>query len=334
MVRQRRSWRTNSTRNGRVRCSPVARCLDCSVSGSSWSALRGCRSGPGRRPPAGGPGPPGPPGSRPRPGPRPRPTGRRRWAARRTPSGCGSAASMPSSPRSTVTARCAWEVPTTRAAPSPVISVTGPAARPRPWCMTTTWVQVCSTSPSRWLDRMTVRPVGRVTEQDVAHLPDLRRVQAVHRLVEHQQVGQAEHGLGDGQPLAHPPRVGCGPGGRGRRPARRSPGPRPGARRRRDARSPASTGPGWPGRTGAAGSRAPPRTSRAGTAPATPGRTRWPKIVIVPGVRVAPGPSARAAWWSCPRRSARAGRGSGPAPPAATARPPRAGRPGSAWSAR
>ena len=45
--------------------------------------------------------------------------------------------------------------------------------------------------------------------QHVAHLPDLRRVQAVHRLVEHQQVRQAEHGLGDGQPLAHAARVGA-----------------------------------------------------------------------------------------------------------------------------
>ena len=53
--------------------------------------------------------------------------------------------------------------------------------------------------------------LGRVPEQDIAHLADLRRVEAVHRLVEDQQVGQAEHGLGDGQPLAHPPRVGPHP---------------------------------------------------------------------------------------------------------------------------
>ena len=52
-------------------------------------------------------------------------------------------------------------------------------------------------------------PVGRVPQQDVAHLPDLRRVQAVHRLVEHQQVGQAEHRLRDGEPLAHAARVGA-----------------------------------------------------------------------------------------------------------------------------
>jgi hypothetical protein len=50
--------------------------------------------------------------------------------------------------------------------------------------------------------------IGRVPEQDIPHLPDLRRIQAVHRLVQHQQVGHAEHGLGDGEPLAHPARVG------------------------------------------------------------------------------------------------------------------------------
>ena len=90
-----------------------------------------------------------------------------------------------------------------------MISATGPAATRRPWFITTTWVQVCSTSASRWLDRITVRPGGRVPEQHVAHLPDLRRVEAVHRLVEHQQVRQAEHGLGDGQPLAHALGVGA-----------------------------------------------------------------------------------------------------------------------------
>jgi len=46
-------------------------------------------------------------------------------------------------------------------------------------------------------------PLGRVSQQDIAHFPDLRRVEAVHRLIEHQQVGEAQHGLGDGEPLAH-----------------------------------------------------------------------------------------------------------------------------------
>jgi hypothetical protein len=46
-------------------------------------------------------------------------------------------------------------------------------------------------------------PIGRVPEQDVAHLPDLRRVEAVHRLIEHQQVRHAQHGLRDGEPLGH-----------------------------------------------------------------------------------------------------------------------------------
>ena len=39
-------------------------------------------------------------------------------------------------------------------------SSTVPLGDDRPWCMTTTWVQVCSTSASRWLDTSTVRPVA------------------------------------------------------------------------------------------------------------------------------------------------------------------------------
>ena len=45
--------------------------------------------------------------------------------------------------------------------------------------------------------------VGGVAPQHPAHLGDLRRVEPVGRLVEHQQLGQAEHGLRDGEPLLH-----------------------------------------------------------------------------------------------------------------------------------
>src|ERR1039457_286592 len=76
------------------------------------------------------------------------------------PSWCGSADSMPPRSRSTVTARAASVVPTTSAAPSPMISRTVPAATRRPRCITTTWLQVCSTSPSMWLERITVLPLA------------------------------------------------------------------------------------------------------------------------------------------------------------------------------
>ncbi len=39
-------------------------------------------------------------------------------------------------------------------------SATVPAAIVRPRWTTTTWVQVCSTSDSRWLETSTVRPVA------------------------------------------------------------------------------------------------------------------------------------------------------------------------------
>ena len=86
---------------------------------------------------------------------------------------------------------------------SPTMSSTGPAATIRPLLTTTTWVQVCSTSASRWLETSTARPSVAYRLQHPAHLGDLRRVEAVGRLVQHQQLGQAEHGLGDGQPLPH-----------------------------------------------------------------------------------------------------------------------------------
>ena len=95
--------------------------------------------------------------------------------------------------------------------------------------MTTTWVQVCSTSASRWLDTRTVRPVGGVAGQHVAHLADLRRVQPVRRLVQHEQrAGRASPGR---WPAAAACR-GCSraPGDARRRPGRRSPGPPRGAR--------------------------------------------------------------------------------------------------------
>ncbi len=69
--------------------------------------------------------------------------------------------------------------------------------------MTTTWLQVCSISAEQ-VAGDDHRAAGRgVGAQHLAHRVDLRRVQPVGRLVEHQQVGQAEHRLRDRHPLAH-----------------------------------------------------------------------------------------------------------------------------------
>jgi hypothetical protein len=50
--------------------------------------------------------------------------------------------------------------PRSTAPPAPTISSTVPCAIFRPFAMTTTWLQVCSISLSRWLETMTVRPVA------------------------------------------------------------------------------------------------------------------------------------------------------------------------------
>jgi hypothetical protein len=44
--------------------------------------------------------------------------------------------------------------------PLRAISATDPTATSLPLCITTTWLQVCSTSASRWLEITTVRPVA------------------------------------------------------------------------------------------------------------------------------------------------------------------------------
>jgi hypothetical protein len=68
----------------------------------------------------------------------------------------------PGSPASTSTARSASASsasPISTAPPLPTISSTVPWAIFCPLAMTTTWLQVCSISLSRWLETMTVRPV-------------------------------------------------------------------------------------------------------------------------------------------------------------------------------
>src|SRR5690606_2216160 len=61
-------------------------------------------------------------------------------SSRKTPSSRGPAPAAPAGP------------------PRLSSSRTGPAETSRPRCITTTWLQVCSTSASRWLEMITVRP--------------------------------------------------------------------------------------------------------------------------------------------------------------------------------
>ena len=148
--------------------------------------------------------------------------------------------------------------------------------------MTTRWVQVCSTSASRWLETITVRPAAayRISTSRISRICGGSRPLVGSSRIS--RSGQAEHGLGDGEALAHALRVGA------HRPvervaeARRSPAPPPGARPRRGGRSPASTAPGWPrpdrcGRKPAPSTNAPTRDSTG-----APGRMACPKTRISP----------------------------------------------------
>lgn len=64
----------------------------------------------------------------------------------------------PSSPSSTARAAAGSLTSNRTLGDSPTISATGPDATIRPLLTTTAWVQVCSTSASRWLETSTARP--------------------------------------------------------------------------------------------------------------------------------------------------------------------------------
>ena len=72
-----------------------------------------------------------------------------------------------------------------RAAPRSV-----PWATSRPTCITPTWVQICSTSASRWLETQHRGAVGGQRPDQRAHLAGALRVEAVGRLVEDQQLAR------------------------------------------------------------------------------------------------------------------------------------------------
>ena len=138
-----------------------------------------------------------------------------------------------------------------------MMSSTVPSATTLPWCMTTTWRAGLLDLGEQVAGHDHGAPAGRVAAQHLAHRVDLRRVEPVGRLVEHQQLRQAEHGLGDGEPLPHALAVGADAALDRRRRARRSPAPRRCARPRPGGRWPPSTAAGCPRRTGAAGSPGP-----------------------------------------------------------------------------
>jgi hypothetical protein len=58
---------------------------------------------------------------------------------------------------------------------------------------------------------MTRTPSSRVVRQDGAHRFDLRRIQAVGRLIEDEQGRQSQHRLGNAEPLPHPMAVSTDP---------------------------------------------------------------------------------------------------------------------------
>ena len=77
----------------------------------------------------------------------------------------------------------------------------------RPASSTPTRVHSASTSVEQ-VARQEHRRAGRVeAEQQLPHLADAPGIEAVRRLVEHQELGGAQQGGGDPQPLPHPERV-------------------------------------------------------------------------------------------------------------------------------
>ena len=73
--------------------------------------------------------------------------------------------------------------------------------------MTTTSSTVCAASVRTWLDSSTVCPRRARVAQQGAQPADALRVEAVERLVEHQDLGVAEQRRRQPEPLAHAQRV-------------------------------------------------------------------------------------------------------------------------------
>ena len=140
---------------------------------------------------------------------------RRAAAARGRCGRCGpSAAQRPSTLR--MTPSCAWSRSprknrsSSRAAPSPVSSRSGPAKR-TDCCRTTTSSTVCSSSDRWWLDSRTVRPSAARSRRTAAQPVHAVGVQAVGRLVEQQQFGIRQQRGGQRQSLLHTGGIGLDP---------------------------------------------------------------------------------------------------------------------------
>ena len=149
-----------------------------------------------------------------------------------------------------------------------------PGRRAGPSCMTPRWVQICSTSESRWLETSTVVPSCGERGDQVPDLAGALRVEAVGRLVEDEQVARREQRGGDGEPLPHAQRVGAVALRRGRQqadPVERGVDPRRARCAGRAGRSAASSRAGSTGRRGRGGTPAPRpgRRPGAGHAPAS-----------------------------------------------------------------
>ena len=148
----------------------------------------------------------------------------------------------------------------------------------------------------------------RRTRGSAAELEDARRVEAVHRLVEDQQLGIGEQAARDAEPLAHAERVGLHAVARAvASPTRSSAG----ADARRTASRLAGGGDdrrGSRGRSGAGGNAAPRRSRRRARAPRRGARAPAARGGASCRRSPASGRAASGSASSCPRRSARGSR--------------------------
>ena len=244
-----------------------------------------CRPpGPGTRPPGGAAAPPGPRRRRPGPATPPPPARACRSCPRSGRTAPSGVTDRTPSPDSTRDAAGTSETSICTDGDSPTISSTG-AGRDDPALVDHHHVRAGLLHLGQQVAGDQHRPaVGGVPLEHPAHLGDLRRVEPVGRLVQHQQLGQARAWPGR-WPAAGACR-GCSSwsSGGSSRPARRSPAPRRSARPPTAGRWPASTTAGCRTRSGAAGSPAPrparPTRDRTGA----PGTSRCPKTSASPAV--------------------------------------------------
>ena len=113
----------------------------------------------------------------------------------------------PGNPRRTAIARSRLSTSMINLGVVPTNSVTEPAATSRPERRIAAWVQIRWTSDIRWLDKTTVVPVAAHDAMASCTSKGLRRIHTRGRLIEQQQIGGAQKGLGHGQSVAHAVRI-------------------------------------------------------------------------------------------------------------------------------